>query len=161
MPRVWPFRGNIAGQRPTGWTPNCSSGGSWGGCVGNGAIAAWRACQRLPERTPSGRTGSANASLGHCTRLQVRETETSTRTVRRLSGCSSGAEFRFSPECEAAHSPFPQSVPFFLSVHGLCAQTYRAWGSLVWHKTLVFVTIGQPPRATKVYRYDAQAHTWE
>src|SRR5437588_11357293 len=28
------------GQRPIGWTPSCSSGGSWGGCVGNGAIAA-------------------------------------------------------------------------------------------------------------------------
>ena len=29
--------------------------------MGNEAIAAWRACQRLPKRTPSGRTGSANA----------------------------------------------------------------------------------------------------
>ena len=36
-------------------------GGSWGGCAGNGAIAAWRVCQRLPKRTPSGRTGSVNA----------------------------------------------------------------------------------------------------
>src|ERR1700680_4679842 len=34
------------GQRPIGWTPSCSSGGSWSGCVGNGAIAAWRGCQR-------------------------------------------------------------------------------------------------------------------
>src|ERR1700730_10999454 len=84
-----------------------------------------------------------------------------TRTLRRLNGGSSGAEFRFSPECEAAHSPFPQSVPFFLSVHGLCAKTYRAWGSLVWHKTLVGGAQGQSPRATKVYRYDAQAQTWE
>src|SRR6184192_3726566 len=34
-PRVWPCRGNIDGPRPIGWTPNCSSGGSWGGCGGN------------------------------------------------------------------------------------------------------------------------------
>ena len=31
------------------------------GCVENGAIAAWRACQQLPKRTPSGRTASATA----------------------------------------------------------------------------------------------------
>ena len=35
--------------------------GFWGGCVANGAIAAWRACPRLPKRTPSGRTASASA----------------------------------------------------------------------------------------------------
>ncbi len=35
--------------------------GSWGGCVGNGAIAAWCAYRRLPKRTPSGRTGNASA----------------------------------------------------------------------------------------------------
>ena len=32
-----------------------------GGCVGNGAIAAWRGCQRSPKRTPNGRTGNASA----------------------------------------------------------------------------------------------------
>src|SRR5207249_8272537 len=35
--------------------------GFWGGCVENGAIAAWRASRRLPKRTPSGRIGSASA----------------------------------------------------------------------------------------------------
>ena len=39
--------------------------GSWGGCVANGAIAAWRACRRLPKRTPSGRTASATAWWGN------------------------------------------------------------------------------------------------
>src|SRR5215831_9624036 len=53
--------GNIAGPRPIGWTPNCSSAGSRGGCRGNGAIAAWCACRRLPKRTPSGPIGSASA----------------------------------------------------------------------------------------------------
>jgi hypothetical protein len=33
----------------------------WGGCVANGAIAAWRACRHLPKRTPSGPIGSASA----------------------------------------------------------------------------------------------------
>ena len=37
------------------------SAGSWGGCEGNGAIAAWCACRRLPKRTPSGPIGSASA----------------------------------------------------------------------------------------------------
>src|SRR5205085_1607640 len=31
----------------------------------NGAIAAWRACPRLPKRTPSGRTASATAWWGN------------------------------------------------------------------------------------------------
>src|ERR1700731_624054 len=53
--------GNIDGQRPIGWTPSCSSGGSWGGCVGNGAIAAWCAFLRLPKRMPSGPIASASA----------------------------------------------------------------------------------------------------
>jgi transposase len=35
--------------------------GVWGGCAENGAIAAWCACQRLPRKTASGRTGSATA----------------------------------------------------------------------------------------------------
>src|SRR4051794_9205284 len=43
--------------------------GFWGGCVGNGAIAAWRGCQRLPKRTPSGRTGSANGWWGNARAL--------------------------------------------------------------------------------------------
>ena len=37
---------------------------AWGGCVENGAIAAWRTCRRLPKRTPSGRTASATAWWG-------------------------------------------------------------------------------------------------
>ena len=32
---------------------DCLRAGSWGGCVGNGATAAWHACQQLPKRTPS------------------------------------------------------------------------------------------------------------
>ena len=32
------------------------SGRFWGGCVGNGATATWRASRRLPKRTPSGLT---------------------------------------------------------------------------------------------------------
>ena len=47
--------------KPIGWTPSCSNGRSWGGCVGNGAIAAWRAYRRSPKRTPNGRTGNASA----------------------------------------------------------------------------------------------------
>jgi transposase len=35
--------------------------GFLGGCVENGAIAVWRACPRLPKRTPSGRTASVTA----------------------------------------------------------------------------------------------------
>src|SRR6516225_11808369 len=61
IPRVWPCRGNIAGQRPIGSTPSCWSAGFWGGCVANGAIAAWYACRRLPKRTPSRPIGSASA----------------------------------------------------------------------------------------------------
>ena len=60
-PRVSRYRGNIDGPRPIGSTPNCSSGGFWAGCGGNGAIAAWCAYQRLPKRTPSGPIGSASA----------------------------------------------------------------------------------------------------
>src|SRR6266550_1465438 len=39
--------------------------GRAGFCVASVAIAAWRACQRLPKRTPSGRTGSASAWWGN------------------------------------------------------------------------------------------------
>ena len=38
---------------------------SGGGCVENGTIAAWRGCQRVPKRTPSGPIGSANAWWGN------------------------------------------------------------------------------------------------
>src|SRR6201993_2498812 len=65
MPRVSRYRGSIVGPRPTGSTPSCSSAGSWGGCVGNEVIAAWRARPRLPKRTPSGRTASATAWWGN------------------------------------------------------------------------------------------------
>ena len=39
--------------------------GFLGGCVENGATAPWRAYRRLPKRTPSGRTWSANAWWGN------------------------------------------------------------------------------------------------
>src|SRR6516225_6704615 len=51
MPRVSRYLGSIAGRKPTGSTPRCCSAGSWGGCVANGAIAAWCAYRRLPKRT--------------------------------------------------------------------------------------------------------------
>jgi T5orf172 domain len=48
---VWQFRGNIDGPRPIGWTPNCSSEGSWGGCVGNVRSAAEkRAAEEIANR---------------------------------------------------------------------------------------------------------------
>src|SRR4029077_11027529 len=44
------YRGSIAGRRPTGSTPSCSSAGSWGGCVANGGLAARRAYRRMANR---------------------------------------------------------------------------------------------------------------
>ena len=44
--------------------------GFLGGCVENGAIAAWRACRQLPKRTPSGPTGNASAWWGNA-RLKI------------------------------------------------------------------------------------------
>ena len=43
--------------------------GFLGWLAGNGAIAAWRACRRLPKRTPSGRTASASAWSGNARAL--------------------------------------------------------------------------------------------
>src|SRR6202030_809425 len=43
--------------------------GFLGGLRGSGAIAAWRGCQRLPKRTPSGPIGSANAWWGNARAL--------------------------------------------------------------------------------------------
>jgi hypothetical protein len=50
--------------------------------VENGAIAAWRACPRLPKRTPSGRTESATPWWGNARGHQGQHARSGALTTR-------------------------------------------------------------------------------
>ena len=59
MPRVSRYRGSTELLKRA----------FWGGCVENGAIAAWRACPRLPKRRPSGPNRERDCLVGERTRI--------------------------------------------------------------------------------------------
>ena len=96
---------DIAERKPTGSIPSCSSAGSWGGCVENGAIAACNQHEQnlIPVRSfaarsqplrpeliqlqlaPQHQGQPACAPLPRPTQLQLRQLDVDDRGVRRRS----------------------------------------------------------------------------